>query len=42
MEPFLKRAMIALMQVQQIFAERLAAAGGEFKMPESVFKRRSG
>ncbi len=27
-------------KVRQIFAERLTAAGGEFKMPESVFKKR--
>ena len=26
-------------RVRQIFAERLAATGGQFKMPESVFKR---
>jgi len=26
-------------QVREIFAERLAAAGGQFKMPESVFKK---
>ena len=29
-------------RVRQIFAERLGAAGGEFKMPENVFKRSAG
>jgi len=27
-------------KVREIFVERLAAAGGQFKMPESVFKKR--
>jgi len=27
-------------KVREIFAERLAATGGQFKMPESVFKKR--
>ena len=26
-------------RLRQIFAERLAATGGQFKMPESVFKK---